>query len=103
MKQYNREIILNIGCSWSKKVPPTLVTTKPIDALYPAPDNKKNYCAIATFDNNLKFDVFSMLSQQSHSIGLTWLLSPEPLLPPSIEIEDIIRSSEFKKATDREQ
>lgn len=79
------------------------MTTKPIDALYPVPENKKNYCAIATFDSNVKSDVFSKLSQQSHSIGLTWLLSPEPLITSSIEIEDIIRSSEFENATDREQ
>jgi len=35
------------------------MTTKPIDALYPVPENKKNYCAIATFDSNVKSDVFS--------------------------------------------
>lgn len=39
----------------------------------------------------------------SHSIGLKWLLSPEPLITSSIEMEDIIRSSEFENATDREQ
>jgi len=51
MKQYDREIILSRYCSKCKNVPPPLVTTKPIDALYTVPENKKNYCAIAIFDS----------------------------------------------------
>lgn len=96
-------MIFNVGCSWSRKVPPIVVKTKTIDELYSVPEDKKNYSAIATVDNSLKSTVFSKLSQESSAIGLTWLLSPEPTSTPSIELEDIVRSAEFENAVDKEQ
>jgi len=36
-------------------------------------------------------------------VGLTWLLSPEPEFIPEVELEDIIRSSEFEQSNDKQQ
>lgn len=88
----------HIGCSWSKKIPPKLVTTSTIDELYPVPQDKLNYCAIPTTNiENIKPDVFLKLNNLGSVIGLTWLLSPESETIPLIELEDIIRSAEFEK------
>lgn len=93
-----------IGCSWSKKIPPPLVSTKTIDELYPVPLDKVDYCPIKINDDNtLKSDVYSELTNLHCVVGLTWLLSPEPSSVPLVELEDILRSEEFEKCSDKQQ
>ncbi|XP_008180300.1 uncharacterized protein LOC103308536 [Acyrthosiphon pisum] len=91
------------SCSWSKKIHPSLVTTKTIDELYPVPQDKVDYCATVTISNSFKDSVFSKLTNLGILVGLTWLLFPEPEFIPVVELEDIIRSSEFEQSNDKQQ
>lgn len=102
-KLYFYIITLHVGCSWSKKIPPSLVTTKTIDELYPVPQDKVDYCATVAISNSFKDDLFSKLTNLGSVVGLSWLLSPEPEFIPVVELEDIIRSSEFEQSNDKQQ
>jgi len=42
--------------------------------------------------------VFSKLTNLGSVVGLIWLLFPEPKCIPVVELEDIIRSSEFEQS-----
>lgn len=47
--------------------------------------------------------MFSKLTNLGSVVGFMWLLSPEPEFIPVVELEDIIRSSEFEQSNDKQQ
>lgn len=98
--------VTDTPCQWSVPKQDQDSSTKTIDDMYPVPEVYEDYiCTTVDNTDDLKSDIYQKLSQSEKpcSVGLLWLLSPEPIMQNSLpnDLRTIFTSTEFLQVSDK--
>lgn len=98
--------VTDTPCQWSVPTEDRNSGIKTIEEMYPLPEKYEDYiCTTINNTDEMKSTVYKKLSEseKQHSVGLTWLLSPEPSMQNSLphELKTIFNSQDFLQAENK--